>query len=80
LLHSFTIYRRRDSFKRWAVVMATFTFALVILGTFITRSVRRRSTHSRRHVSHLLPGDDSLLAPRRSAVSEVERSLAEEFE
>jgi len=46
LLHSFTIYRRRDSFKRWAVVMASVTFALVILGTFITRSGVVQSVHA----------------------------------
>jgi len=46
LLHSFTIYRRRDSFKRWAIVMASFTFALVILGTFITRSGVVQSVHA----------------------------------
>lgn len=38
LLHSFTIYRRRGAFKKWAVMMATVSFVLVILGTFITRS------------------------------------------
>jgi cytochrome c-type biogenesis protein CcmF len=38
LLHSFTVYRKREGFKRWSVMMAAFTFALVILGTFITRS------------------------------------------
>lgn len=46
LLHSFTIYRRRDGFKRWAIVMAAFTFALVILGTFITRSGVVQSVHA----------------------------------
>ncbi len=46
LLHSFTIYRRRDGFKRWAIMMAAFTFALVILGTFITRSGVVQSVHA----------------------------------
>jgi cytochrome c-type biogenesis protein CcmF len=46
LIHSFTIYRRRDSFKRWAIFMAAFTFALVILGTFITRSGIVQSVHA----------------------------------
>jgi len=46
LLHSFTIYRRREGFKRWAVMMAAFTFALVILGTFITRSGVVQSVHA----------------------------------
>lgn len=46
LLHSFTVYRRRDGFKRWSVMLAAFTFALVILGTFITRSGIVDSVHA----------------------------------
>ena len=46
LLHSFTVYRRREGFKRWAVMLAAFTFALVILGTFITRSGIVQSVHA----------------------------------
>ncbi len=46
LLHSFTVYRRRDGFKRWAVMSAAITFALVILGTFITRSGIVQSVHA----------------------------------
>ena len=46
LLHSFTVYRRRDGFKRWAVMLAAFSFALVILGTFITRSGIVQSVHA----------------------------------
>lgn len=46
LIHSFTIYRRRDGFKRWAVINAAVTFALVILGTFITRSGIVQSVHA----------------------------------
>ena len=38
LLHSFTVYRRREGFKRWAVMMASVSFVLVLLGTWITRS------------------------------------------
>lgn len=38
LLHSFTVYRKRDGFKRWAIALATMTFVMVVLGTFITRS------------------------------------------
>jgi cytochrome c-type biogenesis protein CcmF len=38
LLHSFTVYRRREGFKRWAVMMAGVSFMLVLLGTWITRS------------------------------------------
>jgi len=46
LIHSFTIYRRRNGFKRWAISMSAFTFALVILGTFITRSGIVQSVHA----------------------------------
>ncbi|MBE0477022.1 MAG: cytochrome c biogenesis protein CcsA [Coriobacteriia bacterium] len=46
LLHSFTVYRRRDGFKGWAIVLAAVTFVLVILGTFITRSGIVQSVHS----------------------------------
>ncbi|MBI5232244.1 MAG: cytochrome c biogenesis protein CcsA [Coriobacteriales bacterium] len=46
LLHSFTVYRRRDGFKKWAIVNASVTFALVILGTFITRSGIVQSVHA----------------------------------
>ena len=46
LLHSFTVYRRRGAFKKWAIVMATASFILVILGTFITRSGVIQSVHA----------------------------------
>lgn len=46
LIHSFTVYRRRDGFKRWAIMNAAVTFALVILGTFITRSGVVQSVHA----------------------------------
>jgi cytochrome c-type biogenesis protein CcmF len=38
MLHSFTVYRRREGFKRWAVMMSSVSFMLVLLGTWITRS------------------------------------------
>ena len=38
LLHSMTVYRRRDGYKAWAFMMAAVTFVFVLLGTFITRS------------------------------------------
>jgi cytochrome c-type biogenesis protein CcmF len=38
LVHSFTVYRRRGTFKAWSIALACATFAMVILGTFITRS------------------------------------------
>jgi cytochrome c-type biogenesis protein CcmF len=46
LLHSFTVYKRRDGFKRWAVSLSGSTFALVILGTFITRTGIVKSQHT----------------------------------
>jgi cytochrome c-type biogenesis protein CcmF len=46
LIHSFTVYRRRDGFKRWAIMLSAITFALVVLGTFITRSGIVQSVHA----------------------------------
>lgn len=46
MLHSFTMYRRRDGFKRWAIMLAALTFSMVILGTFITRSGLVQSVHA----------------------------------
>jgi cytochrome c-type biogenesis protein CcmF len=46
LIHSFTMYRRRDGFKRWAIINAAATFSLVVLGTFITRSGIVQSVHA----------------------------------
>jgi len=46
LIHSFTIYRRRDGFKRWAIMLSAVTFAMVILGTWITRSGLVQSVHA----------------------------------
>jgi len=46
LIHSMTIYRTRDSFKRWTVMLACLTFAFVIVGTFITRSGVIESVHA----------------------------------
>jgi cytochrome c-type biogenesis protein CcmF len=46
LLHSFTVYRRRGAFKKWSIGLAGYTFALVILGTFITRSGIVQSVHA----------------------------------
>lgn len=46
LLHSFTVYRRRGGFKKWAIMMAAVTFVFVLLGTFITRSGVVQSVHA----------------------------------
>lgn len=46
LLHSFTVYKRRDAFKVWSMSLATITFLLVIMATFITRGGFIQSVHS----------------------------------
>ena len=46
LVHSFTVYRKRGAFKRWAIMCACITFAFVITGTFITRSGIVQSVHA----------------------------------
>jgi cytochrome c-type biogenesis protein CcmF len=46
LIHSFTVYRQRGIFKRWAVVSACAAFAFVIVGTFISRSGLVQSVHA----------------------------------
>jgi len=46
LLHSMTVYRRRDAFKVWAFMLAAVTFVFVLLGTFITRSGIVQSVHA----------------------------------
>lgn len=38
LLHTFTMYRRRGGMKLWAVSLASLSFVMCILATFITRS------------------------------------------
>ncbi|MDR2492360.1 MAG: cytochrome c biogenesis protein CcsA [Coriobacteriales bacterium] len=46
MLHTFTIYRLRGAFKRWAVFCACLAFSFVILSTFITRSGIVQSVHA----------------------------------
>lgn len=46
LIHSMTVYRRRDGFKVWAYMMSAVTFVFVLLGTFITRSGIVQSVHA----------------------------------
>ena len=46
LIHSFTVYRQRGAFKRWAVMCACLAFAFVIVGTFISRSGIVQSVHA----------------------------------
>lgn len=46
LIHSMTVYRRREGFKAWTMFMAAVTFVVVLLGTFITRSGIVQSVHA----------------------------------
>lgn len=46
LMHTFTAYRQRGAFKRWAVMCACFAFTFVIIATFITRSGIVESVHA----------------------------------
>ncbi|MBN1192358.1 MAG: cytochrome c biogenesis protein CcsA [Coriobacteriia bacterium] len=46
LVHSMTVYRRREGFRAWAFMMAAITFVFVLLGTFITRSGIVQSVHA----------------------------------
>lgn len=45
-LHSMVIQERRELFKRWNVVLIIITYALVILGAFLTRSGVLSSVHA----------------------------------
>ena len=46
LVHTFTVYRQRGAFKRWAVMCACLSFTFVIVATFITRSGIVQSVHA----------------------------------
>jgi cytochrome c-type biogenesis protein CcmF len=46
LIHSMTVYRRREGFRTWTIFLAALTFVLVLLGTFITRSGVVASVHA----------------------------------
>ncbi len=46
LIHSMTVYRRREGFRAWTILMAAITFVFVLLGTFITRSGIVQSVHA----------------------------------
>ena len=46
MLHSFTVYRKRDMMRGWALLTAVLTFVFVVLGTFITRSGIVESVHA----------------------------------
>lgn len=46
LIHSFTVYRTRRSFRRWTVLCACVAFAFVAFGAFVTRSGIIGSVHA----------------------------------
>ncbi|MEW6184003.1 MAG: cytochrome c-type biogenesis CcmF C-terminal domain-containing protein [Bacillota bacterium] len=46
LLHTFTMYRRRGGMKLWAVALASFSFLMCFMATFITRSGLIQSVHA----------------------------------
>ena len=46
LVHTFTVYRQRGAFKRWAVMCACLAFTFVVVATFITRSGIVQSVHA----------------------------------
>ncbi len=46
LVHTFTAYRQRGAFKRWAVMCACLAFTFVVVATFITRSGIVQSVHA----------------------------------
>ena len=49
LLHSMTLYRRRGVFKHWTLALATLTFWLTIVATWVTRSGALESVHAFEH-------------------------------
>ena len=61
LLHSFTLYRRRGIFKRWAVSLAMATFWLTIVATWTTRTGLINSVHAFEHNKVLIIVLSSLL-------------------
>ena len=46
LLHSFTLYKSRGLFKRWALGLAAATFWFTILATWTTRTGLISSVHA----------------------------------
>lgn len=46
LIHTFTAYKQRGVFKRWAIMCACLAFTFVIVATFITRSGIVESVHA----------------------------------
>ena len=46
LLHSFSSYRQRETYKSWSFILASISFIFVVLATFITRSGLVQSVHA----------------------------------
>lgn len=46
LLHSMTVYKRKQGMKAWTLLLAALSFICVVLGTFITRSGIVQSVHA----------------------------------
>jgi len=46
LIHSLAVTEKRAAFKSWTVLLAIFTFSLVLLGTFLVRSGVLTSVHA----------------------------------
>ncbi|MDB5923436.1 MAG: c-type cytochrome biosis protein CcmF [Betaproteobacteria bacterium] len=46
LIHSLAVTEKRGSFRAWTVLLAIFTFALSLLGTFLVRSGVLNSVHA----------------------------------
>jgi cytochrome c-type biogenesis protein CcmF len=46
LVHSLAVTEKRNTFKAWTVLLATITFSLSLLGTFLVRSGVLTSVHS----------------------------------
>jgi cytochrome c-type biogenesis protein CcmF len=46
LLHSLNLYAKRGTFKRWTITLATVTFLLTIVATWVTRSGAIQSQHA----------------------------------
>ena len=46
LIHSMTVYRRKGNMKMWTLMLAAFTYTMVVMGTFIVRSGIIDSVHA----------------------------------
>ncbi|MCL2680393.1 MAG: cytochrome c biogenesis protein CcsA [Coriobacteriia bacterium] len=51
LIHSMTVYRRKGNMRVWTLMLAAFTYVMVVMGTFIVRSGIITAS------VHVFPGD-----------------------